>query len=370
MAIKKCKECGKDISTKAKICPNCGAPVKKSHSFLKFLGILVLLFIFFGLIRDLVKEDSMKRKTNQLPSSPKETIKKEGQKPIVQPEKLIMPTYSVLDEDIHDAPIKAQVELNILVSGEISETGLKSLLRKLYSSAKAKKGFKYHSSPTNIYIYAFTSKERAESGMGQWIAMLQQSPGDARPRISINERQIAQLGAKPQERFGLSEERRREIWKELILVERRARKEAEEQYPLYPTQSFQIGKVFQLSEKTPLMPELEPVDPIAALQRVRYLPPQTTIEVLKVVTKRKEPWYFVEVTSPSRYSLGSGWINSSALMGQGQVDPLEQMGKQGKLEYRLKNKYEDNLAKEYGLTREQLKEIGLEGITKDWPLPK
>lgn len=133
-------------------------------------------------------------------------------------EKVIIPKYRVLDEDVYDSPIKAQIELNMLISGEISEAGLRTLLKKLYSYAKAKRGFKYHRSPTNIYIYAFTSKEKAESGMGQWIAMLQMSHGDIRPRISINKRQIAQLGAKPEEKFGLSEGKRKQIFYELVIA--------------------------------------------------------------------------------------------------------------------------------------------------------
>lgn len=152
--------------------------------------------------------------------------------PKAKQEKVVMPTYSVLNEDVYDISLKTQVELNILVSGEISETGLQALLNKLYTSTKAKKGFKYHSSPTNIYIYAFTSKERFESGMGQWIAMLQQSPGDAKPRIDIKKRQIDQIGAKPEKRFGLSEIQRIDIWKESIVVEDKAWQEAEKRYPL------------------------------------------------------------------------------------------------------------------------------------------
>jgi len=154
--------------------------------------------------------------------------------PRVEQEKVAMPEYSVLNEDVYDIPLKTQVELNILVSGEISGTGLKALLEKLYSSTKAKKGFKYHDSPTNIYIYAFTSKEGAESGMGQWIAMLQESPGDLRPRISINKRQIARLSAEPEERFGLSEAKRIEIWKEYVLAEDEAWQKAEEKYSFHP----------------------------------------------------------------------------------------------------------------------------------------
>ena len=370
MTLKICKQCGKNISTKAKICPNCGERVKKSRAFLKLLGVIVLFFVFLGLIGCLIEEDSTEKKTDRFPPDPKEKIKKEGRKPIIQPEKLIMPKYSVLDEDIYDAPIKTQVELNILVSGEISEIGLKVLLNKLYSLTKAKKGFKYHNSPTNIYIYAFTSKERAESGMGQWIAMLQKSYGDVSPKISVNERQIAQLGAEPEEKFGLSEATRKQIWSEIVKAEDRATKEAEERYPTDPTQSLRVGQLFELSKETPLMPELEPTDPMAALQRMRRLPPRTTIKVLKVSTKHFNQWYFVEARSPSISSLSTGWINGTALRWQGQVDPKQQLEKQGELENRLIDKYKNELAKKYGLTLEQLKEIALEGVTKDWPFPK
>jgi hypothetical protein len=285
-------------------------------------------------------------------------------------EKIVMPKYSVLDEEIYDAPIKTQVGLTILVSGEISEPGLRALLNKLYFSIKARRGFKYHDSPTNIYIWAFTSKERFEAGMGQWIAMLEKSYYDVEPTIRINERQIAQLSAKPEQRFGLSEEKRKEIWKELVLLERRARKEAKERYPIDPTQSLRVGQTLRLSKRTPLMPELEPADPLAALRKIRRLPPGTTIRVLKVGMKLQTPWYFVEAEEPFRDIPIYGWINSIALMGQSQIDPKEQLKKQLELEDKLNDKYKDKLAKKYGLTREQLLEISAEAFVKDWPFPK
>lgn len=46
MALKQCKECGSQISDKAKSCPSCGAPVKSGLTF-KQLGIGFLLFVFF-----------------------------------------------------------------------------------------------------------------------------------------------------------------------------------------------------------------------------------------------------------------------------------------------------------------------------------
>jgi len=322
-----------------------------------FLGLALLLVLT---ITSYSREESPKSEKKKVESS---TL-------VVQQQTVTLPTYSVLDEDIYDTALKTQVVLNILVSGEISEPGLRALLDMLYSSIRARGGFKYYNPPTNVYIYAFTSKERAESGW-LWIAMLHKSYSDVKPTININERQIAQLDAKPDERFGLSEEKRKEIWKELVLVERRARKEAEERYPLDLTQqSLRVGQVFQLSEETPLMPELEPADPMAALQRMRRLPPRTTIKVLKLAMKRQTQWYLVEAKSPSKASLGSGWINSIALIGQAQVDSMKQMEKQFELESRLKDNYKNKLAKKYGLTCEQLDEITTEAFAEDWPFPK
>jgi len=213
--------------------------------------------------------------------------------PAPEREKIVMPNYSVLDEDVYDAPVKTQVALNILVSGEISEPGLEALLNQLYSSIATRGGFKYHDSPTNIYIYMFTSKERAESGMGQWIAMLQKSYADVEPTISINERQIAQLGAKPEQKFGLSEAERQQIWNEIVKSEDRARREAEQEFP-----------------------DLDPLDP-------NY---------------------------------------SQSLF-------VEQLEKQIELQRILDEKYKNELAEKYGLTRDQLVEIAGEGLTKDWPFP-
>jgi len=338
--------------------------------FLTYGLAMVVFLILIGVTAPPTEQEKEKPIVTPSPT------KQDRQKPIVAPtptveqEKIVMPKYSILDEELYDVPIKTQVTLNVLVSGEISDRSLRALLNQLYSSTKARRGFKYHDSPTNIYIYAFTSKERAESGMGQWIAMLQKSYDDVKPTISINERQIAQLSAKPEELFGLPEEKRKEIWKELVLVEDRARKEAEERYPLDPTQSLRVGQVFQLSKETPLAPELEPADPMAALQRIQRLPLRTTIKVLRVAMKQQTPWYFVEATSPSKSSLGSGWINGAALMGQGQVDPEQQLKKQAELENRLKDKYEDELAKKHGLAREQLEKISTEGLEKDWPFPR
>lgn len=45
MALKKCKECGNDVSTEAAACPKCGAVIKKKSTFLRFIGGALLIFI-------------------------------------------------------------------------------------------------------------------------------------------------------------------------------------------------------------------------------------------------------------------------------------------------------------------------------------
>ncbi|MCI5049514.1 MAG: zinc-ribbon domain-containing protein, partial [Rickettsiales bacterium] len=44
MALTTCKECGNEISTRAKKCPNCGAPRRKTSTFTWFV-LIVVIFI-------------------------------------------------------------------------------------------------------------------------------------------------------------------------------------------------------------------------------------------------------------------------------------------------------------------------------------
>jgi len=48
MSMKPCPECGKDISTAATACPNCGAPQKKSGGMLGPLLLIFLVVIVIG----------------------------------------------------------------------------------------------------------------------------------------------------------------------------------------------------------------------------------------------------------------------------------------------------------------------------------
>lgn len=45
MAMIKCKECKSEISDKAKVCPNCGAPVPKKTSLLTWIALISIILI-------------------------------------------------------------------------------------------------------------------------------------------------------------------------------------------------------------------------------------------------------------------------------------------------------------------------------------
>lgn len=65
-------------------------------------------------------------------------------------------------------------------------------LIKIYLSLKDRRNFTYYGSPTHIFIYAYTSKEKSGS---DWIAMLEKIGDGSEPKIKINELQLSLPGS-------------------------------------------------------------------------------------------------------------------------------------------------------------------------------
>jgi hypothetical protein len=65
MALTKCHECGQDVSTQAKACPTCGAPVKKPSGARRGLFLLAVLGVL-----SLIGLTTRDRSTSDLPSGP------------------------------------------------------------------------------------------------------------------------------------------------------------------------------------------------------------------------------------------------------------------------------------------------------------
>ena len=146
-------------------------------------------------------------------------------------EKVTLPDCRIVDEDVYDAPVKTQVVQHIVVSGKITEENLRALLVQQHHSISRRTGFKYHDSPTNIYIYVYETDKKAEAGQGLWLAMSQMSYGDAEPQINVRTEQIARIGQELPKKFGLREEQRREVFREIARLEKKATDEAIQRFP-------------------------------------------------------------------------------------------------------------------------------------------
>lgn len=138
----------------------------------------------------------------------------------------------MVEEKIYDEPIKTQIEQHIIVFGIPTKKQLEAEILKRYQSAKARRDFVHHNTATNIYIYVYGTQEQASTGLGLWIGMLAMGPMDkGEPKVLINEARLASLSQQPEERMGLSEQDRRQVFREIAASERRAANEATARIP-------------------------------------------------------------------------------------------------------------------------------------------
>ncbi len=238
MALINCPECGKQVSDSAKMCPHCGyelfdyklrnvkkppqyAPQpkkKKNGCLLAFLISVIILFIPFVVANDDSSDDA-NTVSNQ------EQVTSSGTIPL---------KYKILKSDKIDVPLKTQVALTIVLTDEatkINKQSISKLLSNLYNEIKNRTGFKYHTHPTNVYVWAFTTKDKANAGMGQWVGMISGVGTAPEPDLKISDIQLNSLSLKPVEKFGLSEKTRLAIWHKAIRVEDRAQEETDAKYP-------------------------------------------------------------------------------------------------------------------------------------------
>ena len=95
------------------------------------------------------------------------------------------------------------------------------------------------------------------------------------------------------------------------------------------------------------------------------LPAGTKIQIIKTKSDGGWRWCFIKVNGTDV----SGWTTSVNLSEQVQ-DSKARLEKKVDLEQKLREKYSKDLAKKYGLSEKQVSDIGVEGLTKDWPFPK
>ncbi|ENX22472.1 hypothetical protein F892_01714 [Acinetobacter vivianii] len=72
MALINCKECGVQVSTQAKACPNCGAKVKKPTSIFTWIILVIVVFGIFAAIGGGDKSGGTSSGSSEVQLSPKE----------------------------------------------------------------------------------------------------------------------------------------------------------------------------------------------------------------------------------------------------------------------------------------------------------
>lgn len=87
-------------------------------------------------------------------------------------------------------------------------------------------------------------------------------------------------------------------------------------FPSLNPLELEIGQAYVVSKQTPLMSSHSPADPIAAIQQVKQIPKGGGFKVLEVYKEKNNPWYKVTAFNQSTEAIGTGWINSTALLGQ------------------------------------------------------
>jgi hypothetical protein len=163
--------------------------------------------------------------------------------------------HTILKDDVSETPGKAQVTENLLVHPDITEVDLRTLLERRYELASQRSGFRYHEHPTVVAIYAYPSREHAGSGMGQWVGMLLQTSSDSVPMIAIHP-SVGKPSTK-EERFGLTEVQRRDVYKRIVEAEDRGQVDAELKHPTDYVRQARLASELSEANKDALAKELK-----------------------------------------------------------------------------------------------------------------
>ncbi len=136
-----------------------------------------------------------------------------------------IPAFRVITDTIaYDNPLRSQVEITVFMEDRVTEESIRLLLDHLYELAKKVGPFQYRQHPNcfDIRIYA----RRGQS----YIAQGWKNPSSEFD-VQIRKGLLATVNDPPTVRFGLNENNRQMIWRDIVRVEDRAHLEAKELYP-------------------------------------------------------------------------------------------------------------------------------------------
>ena len=91
-------------------------------------------------------------------------------------------------------------------------------------------------------------------------------------------------------------------------------------FPSLNPLELENGQAYVVSKQTPLMPTHSPTggfeEVMSAIRLMKQIPKGGGFKVLEMVKKKTNPWYKVTAFDERWLQIGTGWINSTALLGQ------------------------------------------------------
>ena len=147
--------------------------------------------------------------------------------------------YIEIKNEIFNIGVNHLDERVIIEDSNITDQKIKDLMQYLYSKAIDRPEFSNHQI-ADISIFIYTDKEKASVG-NLWIGMLQKDQNELEPKIQISDVQLKSLTDKPEEKFRLTEDQRKEIYYQMSVIEKKASDEADRQFPLVDNKGISLS---------------------------------------------------------------------------------------------------------------------------------
>jgi hypothetical protein len=132
-----------------------------------------------------------------------------------QPE--LSPSFVILNERASESPGQTLLQAEILLQGQLSEEAVRDALEAAGDELKGRTGFRWHTHPTALSVRAFASSDHQLAGL--WVGLLSES--SIGRQVQIDQRQINAETASPEDRHGLSEDQRRQVYQQIVRIEDR-----------------------------------------------------------------------------------------------------------------------------------------------------
>ncbi|MBF0279721.1 MAG: hypothetical protein HQM13_18125 [SAR324 cluster bacterium] len=284
--------------------------------------------------------------------------------PILEP--IFSSPYQLIDGLTEEVQGKTKTAWRIIVSGSLTQSSLARILRHAHFNV-LQEIQNQSKIAAHVVIWAYISKLHLHS-KELWLAALEQK-GKNQAHIRFNHDHLNTLHSPPTTLHQLSEESRKLVWQELQELRKKSQLEAQALFPLNGSELNQARQFFRLTKQTTLLlADPGAIDPPAEMTGAVNLPPDSSITLQASISLKSTNWHFFQAVLPLEADPVEGWIDSLDLSRQTRSPDQEYHDQIHELTKSIQYGYQSILAEKNSLSSQQLDDILLEGILKNWPL--